>query len=150
MQISKQEAQAIAVQLEDYCDKFDPDHFYNQDIWADLILDIPGYDAGATEVLDLRYYATTFVAGGWVFFSPGAGETEWSVYPYEPPTGTLVGIVTDDTPKSLEYGDYRGYVEIDAETGECLRNLDAAQYSRLTLGERMYSEWYDDLRPVLK
>lgn len=63
-------------------------------------------------------------------------------------TQTLIGKVTDSTPDSLEYGDYRGYVEIDAETGEWIRNLTADERGAITLGAPVYSEEYDDLRPV--
>ena len=54
---------------------------------------------------------------------------------------TLIGKVTDSTPESLLYGDYRGYVEIDAESGEWLRNVDGPG-----TGAPVYSEEYEDLR----
>lgn len=66
----------------------------------------------------------------------------------------LIGLVTDSTPAMLEYGDYRGYVVIDAETGEWECNLTEDEVGRLTpyedLGDPIYSEEYDDLRPVLR
>ena len=62
---------------------------------------------------------------------------------------TMVGLVTGDTPASLEYGSYRGWVEIDAETGEWLRNLTDEERSRLVLGNPEPSSEYHDLRPVV-
>jgi hypothetical protein len=62
---------------------------------------------------------------------------------------TYVGKVTDSTPESLEYGDYRGWVEVDAATGEWERNLTDAERLCLTLGPAEWSDEYDDLRPVL-
>ena len=62
---------------------------------------------------------------------------------------TLLGLVTDDTPASLEYGDYRGYVLIDAQTGEWLGDVPGENARRMRLGAAIYSEEYEDLRPVL-
>lgn len=62
---------------------------------------------------------------------------------------TLIGLVTDDTPASLEYGDYRGWVEINADTGEWLRNLTPAELVSVNLGPPIYSEEYSHLRPVI-
>lgn len=62
-------------------------------------------------------------------------------------TDTLVGLVTDRTPTTLEYGDYRGYVRIAADTGECLGYVTDAERRSLTLGAAIYSEEYEDLRP---
>lgn len=60
----------------------------------------------------------------------------------------LVGLVTDDTPTHLEYGDYRGYVLIDADTGEWVRNVSKEERARMTLGEPVvYNFEYADLRP---
>lgn len=64
-------------------------------------------------------------------------------------TTTLIGEVTDATPEVLCYGERRGYVEIDAETGEWLRDLSAAERAGLVLGAPVYSVEYGDLRPVL-
>ena len=60
---------------------------------------------------------------------------------------TYAARVTEDTPASLEYGGYRGWVEIDGETGEWLRNLTDEEHGTLTLGEPEYSSEYADLRP---
>jgi len=64
-------------------------------------------------------------------------------------TATFVGRVTYDTPSTLEYGDYRGWVEIDGETGEWIRDLNWWERSVLDLGEPVRSDEYADLRPVL-
>lgn len=61
----------------------------------------------------------------------------------------LVGLVTDDTPTHLEYRDYRGYVLIDADTGEWVRDVDDEERARMELGDPIYSVEYADLRPVL-
>lgn len=61
---------------------------------------------------------------------------------------TLAGIVTDSTPKHLEYGTYRGPVEIDAKTGEWIRNLTPEEHASLSLGSPLDDQEYDDLRPV--
>ncbi len=67
-------------------------------------------------------------------------------------TRYLIGRVTDDTPEWLEYGDSRGYVLIDAETGTFegwLTHGSARLLKRRDcLGAPIYSEEYDDLRPV--
>ena len=60
----------------------------------------------------------------------------------------LVGRVTDRTPESLEYGPYRGYVAVDSDTGEWLRNVGTEERQGMNLGAAIYSEEYDDLRPV--
>jgi len=62
---------------------------------------------------------------------------------------TYVGRVTDSTPSTLEYGTYRGWVEIDGDTGECLRTLTAAERDALELGAQERSAEYANLRPVL-
>lgn len=61
---------------------------------------------------------------------------------------TYVARVTDATPSSLAYGDHRGWVEIDGETGEWLRNLTDKERDGLDLGEPDYSSEYADLRPI--
>ena len=61
---------------------------------------------------------------------------------------TYVARVTDATPSSLAYGDHRGWVEIDGETGEWLRNLTDKERDGLDLGGRLYSSEYADLRPI--
>ena len=63
---------------------------------------------------------------------------------------TYVGIVTERIPTSLEYGDYRGLVELDAKTGEWLRNLTPDEVTGMQLGAPIWSVEYDDLRPVLE
>jgi len=62
---------------------------------------------------------------------------------------TYVGRVTDSTPSTLEYGTYRGWVEIDGDTGECLRTLTAEERDALELGAQERSVEYANLRPVL-
>jgi hypothetical protein len=49
-------------------------------------------------------------------------------------TGDTIALVDENTLPELEYGDYRGWVHIDSETGEWLANLpeDAA---------RMHVDW---------
>jgi hypothetical protein len=61
----------------------------------------------------------------------------------------LVGRVTDDTPASLEYGDYRGWVEFNAHSGEWLRDISDETHDGMTLGDPIYSAEYTDLRPVI-
>lgn len=63
---------------------------------------------------------------------------------------TLIGLVTDRTPAMLEYAEYRGYVRIDADTGEWLGNVTDEERRSLTLGPAVYSVEYDDLRPELE
>ena len=61
---------------------------------------------------------------------------------------TYAARVTDATPASLEYGDYQGWVEINGETGEWLRDLTDEERDGLDLGEPDYSSEYADLRPI--
>ncbi len=61
---------------------------------------------------------------------------------------TYVARVTDATPGSLAYGDYRGWIEIDGETGVWIRDLTDDEYNALDLGEPDYSSEYADLRPI--
>jgi hypothetical protein len=61
---------------------------------------------------------------------------------------TYAARVTDATPASLEYGDYQGWVEINGETGEWLRDLTDEERDGLDLGGRLYSSEYADLRPI--
>jgi len=63
---------------------------------------------------------------------------------------TLIGKINDATPATLEYGDYRGYVEVSAVTGEWVRDITDEERVALTnrLGDAVYSVEYTDLRPL--
>lgn len=62
---------------------------------------------------------------------------------------TLAAKVTDSTPARLEYGHYRGWVLLDAATGEWLRDLTDDEVGVMELGPEIYSEEYGSLRSVL-
>jgi hypothetical protein len=71
-----------------------------------------------------------------------------------------IALVTDNTPDTLEYGDYRGFVVLDGGTGECLTQADSMAHAtawvaeKLGVGtadvqtERAYSEEYGDPQGV--
>lgn len=79
--------------------------------------------------------------GRWAVRYDVASGSWFAAAPDALATGTVVALVGECTPESYEYGDYRGWVELDREDGTWLRDLTDAQVraARVT-----WTEWPAD------